>query len=491
MSDDIIDPAATPPLPAGLGTAADQQQSTGNGRKTPIMPIARLPVPPGQSPAPAQQPANPAPPPAPPAAAAPAPTPAGATAPAPVNASPTPPAAAVGSPAANPAGAAANPAGAGTDDTKADGDQQAAADKSSGANKDKPGEATRPEDPAAPAKPPISPNDALGLVTNAISPAIQGALGIPATLAGLGSGLLAPFAQILSQFGQGSPAMPASSGLPPGILDRLTAGNPSNAVTGAPGQAFQDERATQTDDSTAMDNLDKNLRKTLEDSAANTTQGRDKVNQIVDQVKSAIEALGPIMNTPAGQTAVVTAITSGLQAAGAVLTQAVGKDALNATAVKNMAANYVKELNATPTTTSTTPDGQARTVLASATSDGPTAWAIRALAANGITDPRAIRNWLPGLLTIGKRESANNPRAVNNWDSNARAGIPSKGWMQTIEPTFNAHWRPGTSRNIFDPVANAAAAIHYVMSRYGVSADGSNLMVRVQQANPYAPPKGY
>jgi SLT domain-containing protein len=92
---------------------------------------------------------------------------------------------------------------------------------------------------------------------------------------------------------------------------------------------------------------------------------------------------------------------------------------------------------------------------------------------------------------MGKRESANNPSAVNGWDSNARAGIPSKGWMQTIEPTFNAHWRPGTSRNIFDPVANAAAAIHYVMTRYGVSADGSNLMARVQQANPYAPPKGY
>ncbi len=486
ISDDIIDPAATPPLPAGLGTAtADQQQSTGSGRKTPIMPIARLPVPPGQSTPPAQQAANPLPPPAQPGT----PATAGAPGPAPANANPNPAAAPPGSQASAPAAASENPAAAGGDDTKAAGDQQAAADKSGGANKDKAADGG-PEDADTPAKPPISANDALGLVTNAISPAIQGALGIPATLAGLGSGLLAPFAQILSQFGQGTPAMPASSGLPPGILDRLTAGNPSSAVTGAPGQAFQDERATQTDDSTAMDNLDKSLRKTLEDSAANTTQGRDKVNQIVDQVKSAIEALGPIMNTPAGQTAVVAAITSGLQAAGGVLTQAVGKDALNAAAVKNMAANYVKDLNATPVS-STTPDGQNRTVLASATSDGPTAWAIRALAANGITDPRAIRNWLPGLLTIGKRESANNPRAVNNWDSNARAGIPSKGWMQTIEPTFNAHWRPGTSRNIFDPVANAAAAIHYVMSRYGVSADGSNLMARVQQANPYAPPKGY
>ncbi len=64
--------------------------------------------------------------------------------------------------------------------------------------------------------------------------------------------------------------------------------------------------------------------------------------------------------------------------------------------------------------------------------------------------------------------------------------------MQTIDSTYAAHWRPGTSRDIFDPVSNAAAAIHYMMSRYSVSADGSDLMSKVQQANPpYASPKGY
>jgi SLT domain-containing protein len=39
--------------------------------------------------------------------------------------------------------------------------------------------------------------------------------------------------------------------------------------------------------------------------------------------------------------------------------------------------------------------------------------------------------------------------------------------MQTIMGTFRAYHQAGTSGNIFDPVANAAAAINYIKSRYG------------------------
>jgi hypothetical protein len=65
------------------------------------------------------------------------------------------------------------------------------------------------------------------------------------------------------------------------------------------------------------------------------------------------------------------------------------------------------------------------------------------------------------------RESGGNPRAVNNWDANAAAGTPSKGLLQTIEPTFRAYHVPGTSWDVFDPVANIAAACNYAASRYG------------------------
>ncbi|MFJ8394366.1 transglycosylase SLT domain-containing protein [Streptomyces sp. NPDC094144] len=65
------------------------------------------------------------------------------------------------------------------------------------------------------------------------------------------------------------------------------------------------------------------------------------------------------------------------------------------------------------------------------------------------------------------RESGGNPHAVNNWDSNAMAGTPSKGLLQTIEPTFRAYHVPGTSWDVFDPVANIAAACNYAAHNYG------------------------
>ncbi|MFD6550435.1 transglycosylase SLT domain-containing protein [Streptomyces sp. SAS_267] len=65
------------------------------------------------------------------------------------------------------------------------------------------------------------------------------------------------------------------------------------------------------------------------------------------------------------------------------------------------------------------------------------------------------------------RESSGNPNAINNWDSNAAAGIPSKGLLQVIDPTFQAYHVAGTSWNIYDPVANITAACNYAADKYG------------------------
>ncbi|MEU9027239.1 LysM peptidoglycan-binding domain-containing protein [Streptomyces sp. NPDC048383] len=65
------------------------------------------------------------------------------------------------------------------------------------------------------------------------------------------------------------------------------------------------------------------------------------------------------------------------------------------------------------------------------------------------------------------RESSGNPRAINNWDSNAAAGIPSKGLLQVIDPTFRAYHVPGTPHDSYDPVANITAACNYAAARYG------------------------
>jgi len=72
-----------------------------------------------------------------------------------------------------------------------------------------------------------------------------------------------------------------------------------------------------------------------------------------------------------------------------------------------------------------------------------------------------------GLYRNIIRESSGNPNAINNWDINAINGIPSKGLLQVIPPTFKAYHVAGTSWNIYDPVANITAAANYAADRYG------------------------
>ncbi|MEU0860614.1 transglycosylase SLT domain-containing protein, partial [Streptomyces griseofuscus] len=120
----------------------------------------------------------------------------------------------------------------------------------------------------------------------------------------------------------------------------------------------------------------------------------------------------------------------------------------------------------------TIPSGKRRTIIS------------QALAAAHVPPPGTLPQWLAGMNTLITRESGWNPKAVNLWDSNAAAGYPSSGLAQVIAPTFKANHVPGTSWDIFDPVANVASSVRYITRRYG---DITN----VQQANANMPPKGY
>ncbi|MFF0598214.1 transglycosylase SLT domain-containing protein [Streptomyces antibioticus] len=91
-------------------------------------------------------------------------------------------------------------------------------------------------------------------------------------------------------------------------------------------------------------------------------------------------------------------------------------------------------------------------------------WIRQALA---IMDAKNIPGSYHGLHKNIMRESSGNPNAINNWDINAINGVPSKGLLQVIQPTFNAYHVPGTSWNIYDPVANITAAANYAAHRYG------------------------
>lgn len=76
-------------------------------------------------------------------------------------------------------------------------------------------------------------------------------------------------------------------------------------------------------------------------------------------------------------------------------------------------------------------------------------------------------SWANTVLRRMNQESGGNPNAINNWDSNAAAGHPSKGLMQTIPSTFAAYAGPYVSRGIYDPLANIYAGVNYALHRYG------------------------
>ncbi|MET8049360.1 transglycosylase SLT domain-containing protein [Streptosporangium sp. NPDC005286] len=111
--------------------------------------------------------------------------------------------------------------------------------------------------------------------------------------------------------------------------------------------------------------------------------------------------------------------------------------------------------------------------------------ALTILRDNGVAvnpdDPATIDK----IWTIIFHESGGNPQAINNWDSNAAAGIPSKGLMQTIDPTFQAHKQPGYD-DVWNPVHNIMAGVRYTISRYG-SLDGHPGLKSLSEDGGYKP----
>ena len=93
-------------------------------------------------------------------------------------------------------------------------------------------------------------------------------------------------------------------------------------------------------------------------------------------------------------------------------------------------------------------------------------WRNVAIRALKMTGQYSTAN-LNALLNQMRTESNGNPRAINNWDINAKNGTPSKGLLQVIDPTFRQYAMPGFNSNIFDPLSNILASIRYALSRYG------------------------
>jgi hypothetical protein len=76
--------------------------------------------------------------------------------------------------------------------------------------------------------------------------------------------------------------------------------------------------------------------------------------------------------------------------------------------------------------------------------------------------------YLPGIHSLVMHESGGNPNAINLTDSNAAAGHPSQGLMQTIPGTYAAYVLPSLANlPITNPISNITAGVRYAMANYG------------------------
>lgn len=130
------------------------------------------------------------------------------------------------------------------------------------------------------------------------------------------------------------------------------------------------------------------------------------------------------------------------------------------------------DTGSTDTPPATNPDGTVVPVIAPDAPGTPSGYAAHRVSywaplieqAKSLVGVNYDTGAIEALMTS---ESGGDPNDINLSDSNAAQGTPSKGLMQVIQPTFDAYHVDGTSTNLYDPLANIAAALNYIKNVYG------------------------
>lgn len=297
------------------------------------------------------------------------------------------------------------------------------------------------------------------------------ALARPDALAGFGASTpfaaaaLGALASIAAQYGGGVPT--ADTGqphAPPGL------GSGQTSWPGESGERYAANNLDTTRRGQSTQSLNAELGRLLGGTADSTIQGRAAIDGIIAEVNTAMTALGGVADTAAGRHLLITTLSNALQRAGTVLGQGQAAAGITAERVTALTDRFLQNARPTrqPQPRRTQPGGSGRGTSPPRTRPAGRQgqWindALRILAANGY-DTRSINP--ADIAAIIQHESAGDPNAINLWDSNAAKGTPSKGLMQTIDPTFNAYALPG-HRDVWNPVDNVIAGVRYAIARYG------------------------
>lgn len=120
------------------------------------------------------------------------------------------------------------------------------------------------------------------------------------------------------------------------------------------------------------------------------------------------------------------------------------------------------------------PSGQNTSTSTASTTSGRSGQKVKGDVVSWLNDAMDItgvgNNWLAGLQRLVQLESGGDPHNVNPEDVIDRNGVNlgnAKGLLQMLTPTFRANRDKSLPDDIFDPVANAVAAIRYIERTYG------------------------
>ncbi|PSR57509.1 hypothetical protein C8259_34640 [Nocardia nova] len=265
-------------------------------------------------------------------------------------------------------------------------------------------------------------------------------------------------------FGSGAPTAETGQPYAPPMVGN---GAPTGPIAwdGGLGSGYTASNTARSERGGAIGDLNAELSRVLGDTVDTSARGRATMAAIIAEVDAALTALGPVSNTAAGRRQVMVTLGDALARAGNTVDQSRMAAVLDSQRIKALAAKYVQDSHparAVYRTGGSGTSGPPSTMPAGETG----LWidqALHILAQNGYDVSRID----PGAIaTIIAHESSGNPHAINLWDSNAVAGHPSKGLMQTIDSTFNAYALPG-HRDIWNPVDNIIAGVRYSIDRYG------------------------
>lgn len=267
-------------------------------------------------------------------------------------------------------------------------------------------------------------------------------------------------------YGGGTPTADTGQAAAPRTLADTGAPTGPIAWDSGAGARYSAVQQSTSEAAGALGSVNSELRRILDGAADNTIAGRAAMASIIAEADAALTALGKVGNSAAAQRQVVSALDAALQRAGAVAGDGRTQSAVTADQINALAARYIRESGGGQPTRTSRAGGSSSGPPSARPSGAVGQWineAMQILAQNGYDTSRIDP---ADIAAIIGHESAGNPNAINNWDSNAAAGTPSKGLMQTIDPTFNSYALPG-HHDVWNPVDNIIAGVRYAIDRYG------------------------